>query len=398
MSNIIDSTIQSYVKNAELSGAALMVRKGGKVVYHNKWGWTDIADQTPITDASVFRMMSMTKPVTAVGILKLMEKGLLSLDDPITKFLPLFQNMQVSIDKRYEFRPGMNPLSLLPKMLFFRMGNVKTEPATRDITIRDLLSHSSGLAQGIVGLLAMRKDKSIKKSLAQQADVLSQYVLDFQPGTGTGYSPLAGFDMLTRILEVASGMDADAYFRKEIFDPLGMADSFFWPNDTQKQHIVKCYKRKKNRLVDVTGTKDDIYGILACEAGYIAGCGGLFSTLADYDRFAQMLANGGTLDGVTILKPETVELMHTEAPEKHMEPDPGQVWGLGVKIRQDPAKGNLPVTAGTYGWSGAFGTHFFISPKDDLSCVWMTNRTDLGGSGSYISAKIEELVFSEFGG
>ncbi|MBQ2786193.1 MAG: beta-lactamase family protein [Oscillospiraceae bacterium] len=398
MSNIIDSTIQSYVKNAELSGAALMVRKGGKVVYHNKWGWTDIADQTPITDASVFRMMSMTKPVTAVGILKLMEKGLLSLDDPITKFLPLFQNMQVSIDKRYEFRPGMNPLSLLPKMLFFRMGNVKTEPATRDITIRDLLSHSSGLAQGIVGLLAMRKDKSIKKSLAQQADVLSQYVLDFQPGTGTGYSPLAGFDMLTRILEVASGMDADAYFRKEIFDPLGMADSFFWPNDTQKQHIVKCYKRKKNRLVDVTGTKDDMYGILACEAGYIAGCGGLFSTLADYDRFAQMLANGGTLDGVTILKPETVELMHTEAPEKHMEPDPGQVWGLGVKIRQDPAKGNLPVTAGTYGWSGAFGTHFFISPKDDLSCVWMTNRTDLGGSGSYISAKIEELVFSEFGG
>ena len=161
MSNIIDSTIQSYVKNAELSGAALMVRKGGKVVYHNKWGWTDIADQTPITDASVFRMMSMTKPVTAVGILKLMEKGLLSLDDPITKFLPLFQNMQVSIDKRYEFRPGINPLSLLPKMLFFRMGNVKTEPATRDITIRDLLSHSSGLAQGIVGLLAMRKDKSI---------------------------------------------------------------------------------------------------------------------------------------------------------------------------------------------------------------------------------------------
>ena len=396
MSNIIDSTIQSYVKNAELSGAALMVRKGGKVVYHNKWGWTDIADQTPITDASVFRMMSMTKPVTAVGILKLMEKGLLSLDDPITKFLPLFQNMQVSIDKRYEFRPGMNPLSLLPKMLFFRMGNVKTEPATRDITIRDLLSHSSGLAQGIVGLLAMRKDKSIKKSLAQQADVLSQYVLDFQPGTGTGYSPLAGFDMLTRILEVASGMDADAYFRKEIFDPLGMADSFFWPNDTQKQHIVKCYKRKKNRLVDVTGTKDDMYGILACEAGYIAGCGGLFSTLADYDRFAQMLANGGTLDGVTILKPETVELMHTEAPEKHMEPDPGQVWGLGVKIRQDPAKGNLPVTAGTYGWSGAFGTHFFISPKDDLSCVWMTNRTDLGGSGSYISAKIEKLVFEEY--
>lgn len=398
MSNIIDSAIQTYVENAELSGAALMVRKGGKVVYQNKWGWADIAAQTPITEASVFRMMSMTKPVTAVGILKLIERGLLSLDDPVSKFLPQFRNMRVSCDKRYVFKPGMNMASLLPKLLFFRMDNVKTEPANRGITVRDLLSHSSGLEQGIVGFFAMSKDKIKVSTLSQQMDKFSTWVLGFQPGTDTGYSPRAGFDVLTRIIEVVSGMDADSYFRKEIFEPLGMTDSFFWPDDARKQRIVKCYKRKKNRLVDVTGTKDDMYGMLACAEGYIAGCGGLFSTLADYDRFVQMLSNSGRFNGVQLLKPETVELMHTEAPEKHMEPDPGQVWGLGVKIRQDPAKGNLPVTAGTYGWSGAFGTHFFISPKDDLSCVWMTNRTDLGGSGSYISAKIEELVFAEYGG
>ena len=199
-------------------------------------------------------------------------------------------------------------------------------------------------------------------------------------------------------IEVVSGMDAAEYFQREIFEPLGMTDSSFWPTEAQKARLVHAYKRKKGKLVDVTGTKEDMDGMLHRGPGYIAGCGGLFSTLTDYDRFVQMLANGGTYRGKVILKPETVERMHTEAPAMHLEPDPGQVWGLGVKIRQDPEKGKLPVTAGTYGWSGAFGTHFFISPADKLSCVWVTNRTDLGGSGSYISAKIEELVFARFAG
>ena len=396
--DVLDQTIREYVKQQEISGGALIVRKAEQIVYQNKWGFADIQAEIPIEYNSIYRMMSMTKPVTAVGVLKLMEKGLLDLDDPLSRFLPQFRDMRVCADKRYEFKPGMNLLSLLPKMLFFRMDKVKTVPADREITIRDLLSHSSGLAQGIVGLIAMQKDKSTRESLSQQADVLSRYVLDFQPGTGTGYSPLAGFDMLARVIEVVSGMDAASYFRTEIFDPLGMTDSTFCPTGEQKHRLVHAYKRQKGKLMDVTGTKDDMDGMLHRGPGYIAGCGGLFSTLPDYDRFVQMLANGGTLDGVAVLKPETVELMHTEAPDKHLEPDPGQVWGLGVKIRQNPEKGHLPVTAGTYGWSGAFGTHFFISPADALSCVWVTNRTDLGGSGSFVSAKIEELVFAQFRG
>ena len=121
------------------------------------------------------------------------------------------------------------------------------------------------------------------------------------------------------------------------------------------------------------------------------------STITDYDRFGHMLLNGGELDGVRILKPETVELMHTEAAETHLEPEPGFVWGLGMKIRQDPSKSDCKATAGTYGWSGAFGTHFFISPADNLECVFMTNRSDLNGSGSYISAKVEEMVFNIWG-
>ena len=396
MSKKIDSVIQSYVDNREISGGAMIIRKGGQIVYQNKWGWADLAAQTPIDDTSIFRMMSMTKPITAVGILKLMESGLLCLDDPISKFLPQYSNMRVSCDKRYVYKPSMNMALLLLKLPFFRMEKVKTEPAKREITILDLLSHCSGLEQGIVGFMAMAKDKQKVSDLSQQMNKFSHWALGFQPGTDTGYSPRAGFDVLTRIIEIVSGMDAASYFQTEIFDPLEMTDSFFWPDDAQRKRIVKAYKRKTDTLVDVTGTKDDMYGMLACEEAYIAGCGGLFSTLSDYDHFVQMLSNGGSYNSIQLLKPETIQLMHTEAPEKHMEPDPGQVWGLGVKIRQDPVKGKLPVTAGTYGWSGAFGTHFFISPVDNLSCVWMTNRTDLGGSGSYISAKIEELVFEEF--
>ena len=160
MSKKIDSVIQGYVDNREISGGAMIVRKDGQIVYKNKWGWADLSTQTPIGDNSIFRMMSMTKPVTAVGILKLMEKGLLCLDDPISKFLPQFSNMQVSCDKRYAYKPGMNMALLLLKLPFFRMEKVKTEPANREITIRDLLSHSSGLEQGIVGFMAMAKDKA----------------------------------------------------------------------------------------------------------------------------------------------------------------------------------------------------------------------------------------------
>lgn len=394
----IDDTIREYIRGQELSGGALMIRKGGEVVYQNKWGYADLKTQRPIEYDSLYRMMSMTKPVTAAGVLKLMDRGLLALDDPISKFLPQFRDMRVCADERYEFKPGMSRLSLVPKLLFFRMDRVKTVPAAREITIRDLLSHSSGLEQGVAGMIAMLRDKAPRESLAQQADKYSRYVLDFQPGTGTGYSPLAGFDMLTRIIEIVSGRDAAGYFQTELFEPLGMTDSTFWPAPEQEGRLVRAYKRKKGRLVDVTGTKEDMDGMLHRGRGYVAGCGGLFSTLLDYDRFVQMLANGGSLDGVTVLKPETVKLMATEAPAAHLEPDPGQVWGLGVKIRQDPAKGDLPVTAGTYGWSGAFGTRFFISPADGLTCVWVTNRTDLGGSGSYVSAKLEELVFQQFGG
>ena len=392
----INNTIQGYLNNQEIAGGALLVRRNGELVYENYWGWADIASRRPIEENAIYRMMSMTKPVTAAAVMQQVEQGKMGLDDPVSRWLPAFRSLRVVSDKRYEWHEGMNMLSLLPKLLFFRADRVKTVPAEREITIRDLLSHSSGLQQGIAGLLVNKKDTAEKKSLKTECEKYSRLFLDFQPGTGTSYSPLAGFDVLGRIVELASGEPLDAYMKAHIFDPLDMRDTAFRLTKEQESRLVHAYKRKKDRLTDVTGTKDDMDSLLHRGPGYVAASGGLFSTVQDYEHFARMLLDGGTWNGNQVLRPETVAQMSTEGALTHLETEPGYVWGLGVKIRQDPRKGGSPCTAGTYGWSGAFGTHFFVSPADKLEAVWCTNRTDLEGSGSYISKKIEELVFGCF--
>lgn len=392
----IGEVIQQYVDGGELSGGSLLVRRGETVLYKNLWGYANIKAKAHIAQDSIYRMMSMTKPVTAVAFMKLVEQGKICLDEPVCSVLPEFAHARVVSDKRYEYHEGMSKLSLLQKLLLFRMDRVRTVPAARDITARDLLTHSSGLQQGIAGLIEYMKDKALRESLERQCEKYARQPLDFQPGTGTGYSPVAAYDVLARMIEVVSGKDAESYYRDELFAPLGMNDSGFHLTAAQEQRLVHVYTRKNGRLHDSTGTNNDVDGILHRGERYIAGGGGLYSSMGDYDRFAHMLLNEGERNGVRILKPETVKLIHTEGANQHLEPEPGYVWGLGVKIRQDPARGHSPCTQGTYGWSGAFGTHFFISPADDLSCVWLTNRTDLNGSGSYISRRIEELVFETY--
>jgi CubicO group peptidase (beta-lactamase class C family) len=385
----IDETMQTYVSNQEMAGGALFVRQGENILYREKWGEVEFD--------SIYRMMSMTKCITAVAVMICVERGLIGLDEPLSTYIPEFKEMKVMDDERYVFEP--KKLKKLPLMLLtFRMDKVKNKPAQREITIRDLLSHSSGLQQGLVGLLAMIKEKEQYKSLRDYVLHYTKHCLDFEPGTGTGYSPLAGFDILGYVVSVVSGMSLDEFIQKEICAPLNMKNTTFFLSDEQKPHLVDVYKRKKNRLIKVTGTKNDMAGFMhQKEICFEHGCGGIYSTLDDYSNFGEMLLCKGNFRGVQILKPETVELMHTEAPKQHLEPEPGFVWGLGMKIRQDSKKANVPATEGTYGWSGAFGTHFFISPKDDLEVVFMMNRSDIGGSGSYISAKVEEMIFSIWG-
>lgn len=392
----IQRTIDAYIQNQELAGGALLVRRDEEVLYENTFGYSNIAARQAIAKDSLYRLMSMTKPITAVAVMQLAEQGKIELDAPLNRYLHGFTSMRVVDDKRYAYHEGMNALSLLPGLLTFRLKAPRTIPAERDITIRDLLCHASGLEQGIYGLISMKLDKSKRESLAALEQKYSTMPLDFQPGKGGGYSPLAGFDMLARVVEVVSGLPFNAYLQQNLFDPLGMQDTTFRLDDAQTARLVHVYKREKNRLQDVTDTTEDMDSLLKRGENYTAGCGGLFSTLHDYDRFAHMLLNGGEVDGVRVLQPETVRLMGQQGSPDYPDPDPGCTWGLGMKIRKDPQKAKSACTAGTFGWSGAFGTHFFVSPKDHLSAVWMMNRSDIDGAGSYISKKIEELVFGCF--
>ena len=392
----IQRTIDAYIQNQELAGGALLVRRDEEVLYENTFGYSNIAARQAIARDSLYRLMSMTKPITAVAVMQLAEQGKIELDAPLNRYLHGFTAMRVVDDKRYAYHEGMNALSLLPGLLTFRLKAPRTVPAERDITIRDLLCHASGLEQGIYGLISMKLDKSKRESLAALEQKYSTMPLDFQPGKGGGYSPLAGFDLLARVVEVVSGLPFDAYLQQNLFDPLGMQDTAFRLDDAQTARLVHVYKREKNRLRDVTDTAEDMDSLLKRGENYTAGCGGLFSTLHDYDRFAHMLLNGGAVDGVRVLQPETVRLMGQQGSPDYPDPDPGCAWGLGMKIRKDPQKAKSACTAGTFGWSGAFGTHFFVSPKDHLSAVWMMNRSDIDGAGSYISKKIEELVFGCF--
>ena len=392
----IQRTIDAYIQNQELAGGALLVRRDEEVLYENTFGYSNIAARQAIARDSLYRLMSMTKPLTAVAVMQLAEQGKIELDAPLNHYLHGFTAMRVVDDKRYAYHEGMNALSLLPGLLTFRLKAPRTVPAERDITIRDLLCHASGLEQGIYGLISMKLDKSKRESLAALEQKYSTMPLDFQPGKGGGYSPLAGFDLLARVVEVVSGLPFDAYLQQNLFDPLGMQDTTFRLDDAQTARLVHVYKREKNRLKDVTDTAEDMDSLLKRGEHYTAGCGGLFSTLHDYDRFAHMLLNGGEVDGVRVLQPETVRLMGQQGSPDYPDPDPGCAWGLGMKIRKDPQKAKSACTAGTFGWSGAFGTHFFVSPKDHLSAVWMMNRSDIDGAGSYISKKIEELVFGCF--
>ena len=392
----IQRTIDAYIQNQELAGGALLVRRDEEVLYENTFGYSNIAARQTIARDSLYRLMSMTKPITAVAVMQLTEQGKIELDAPLNRYLHGFTAMRVVDDKRYAYHEGMNALSLLPGLLTFRLKAPRTVPANRDITIRDLLCHASGLEQGIYGLISMKLDKSKRESLAALEQKYSTMPLDFQPGKGGGYSPLAGFDLLARVVEVVSGLPFDAYLQQNLFNPLGMQDTAFRLDDAQTARLVHVYKREKNRLQDVTDTAEDMDSLLKRGENYTAGCGGLFSTLHDYDRFAHMLLNGGAVDGVRVLQPETVRLMGQPGSPAYPDPDPGCAWGLGMKIRKDPQKAKSACTADTFGWSGAFGTHFFVSPKDHLSAVWMMNRSDINGAGSYISKKIEELVFGCF--
>jgi CubicO group peptidase (beta-lactamase class C family) len=299
----------------------------------------------------------------------LVEEGKLRLTDPASKFIPELQNLKVTVPN-VEGAIAAAPSGAVSAPLPGR-----TVEATRQITVRDLLTHTSGLMSGGASG-AQAADVAIGKgeSLAQVLPRLGKVPLDFQPGTRWAYSAQYGFDVLVRIVEVASGMPFDRFAKQRIFDPLGMKDTFFYPVEGNPR-IAVLYQsvdgqlRKQPEPAHINGA-------------YLSGGGGLFSTAEDYLQFALMLMDGGQHDGKRLLSARTVELMATVfAPDTLPGRQAGEGYGLSMRVVTDPAARNTFVSKGTFGWSGAFNTHFFIDPKEEIIGIFMTQSALLPSRG-----------------
>ena len=365
----IGELMQRQIAAKNFAGAVTLVARNGRIAHFETHGLMDADSKKPMQKDAIFRIMSMTKPVVGVSILMLVEEGKLRLTDPVTKFIPDLQGMSatvLNVDGRVAPAPSGTVAAPLPG---------RAVPVDRDVTIRDLLTHTSGLMSG--GVSSAQTNDVLPKageSLAQIMPRLKKVPLDFQPGTRWAYSPQFGFDVLVRVVEVASGMPFDQFAKQRIFDPLAMKDTFFYPADGNPR-IATLYEQANGTLRKVANPPF-MNGV------YFSGGGGLFSTAEDYLQFALMLMNRGQLDGKRLLGARTADLMASVfTPDTLPGRQAGEGFGLSVRVVSDPAARNTFTSKGTFGWSGAFNTHFFIDPVEHIVGIFMTQSAYLPSRG-----------------
>jgi CubicO group peptidase (beta-lactamase class C family) len=377
----IHDTMQRHIDAHNISGAVTLVARKGQVAWFHAQGVMDIQANKPMDKDAIFRVYSMSKPITGAAILMLIEEGKVRLNDPVSKFIPEYKGSKVAV---VEDRPANTAMSGTPKYY--------TIPATREITIQDLLTHVSGLASG--GPASARELQGLLDTLNTKtlADIMPKFAatsLDFQPGSRWTYSPLAAFDTLGRVVEVASGMTFDQFLKQRLFTPLGMKTTGFHPGDDRWPSVVTAYHR-----ADATLTKTQNPNFLQSKT-YFSGGGGLVSTAEDYAQFALMLSSGGQWNGKRLLSPKTVELMSSVfVPDTMPGRGPGRSWGLSVEVISDPVAAGHRVSKGSFGWDGAYGTHFWVDPQEKLIGVMMiqTDNPDRQVDRDFENAVMQAIV------
>ena len=344
----VGELMQQRIDAQWFPGAVTLVARNGRIVHLEAQGLMDIESRRPMQTDAVFRIMSMTKPVAAVAILMMVEEGKMRLTDPASRFVPEIGALPIAIDT----------------------STGQSARATRfDVTIGDLLTHTAGLMTR-AGTNQPNISIGPNETLADVLPRLGAATLDFEPGTQWAYSGQYGFDVLVRAVEVASGMPFDRFAEERIFGPLGMDDTFFFPPEGHPR-IASLYASVDGRLVPQQEL-DFVNG------AYFSGGGGLFSTAEDYLQFAAMLLNGGELNGKQLLGRKTVDLMRSPfIPDTLPGRTAGEAYGLGVRVVTDRAVRNTLLSNGSYGWSGAFNTHFFIDPEEDVIGIFMTQSAFL---------------------
>jgi CubicO group peptidase (beta-lactamase class C family) len=364
----IHDAVQRHIDAGSISGAVTLVARHGKIAHLEAHGLMDIESKRAMPKDGVFRLASMSKPITAVAVMMMVEEGKVRLSDPVSRFIPEFKSMKVAVAKPNARGGGAAPAS--PGGPGGRGGpppEVDLVSATREITIRDLLTHGSGLMSNGLGnaTAGAAATRGPDDTLATYIPKLGAVALDFQPGTLWRYSGLAGFDVLSRVVEIASGKPYDQFLRERLFDPLGMKDTGFALTPAIQPRLVTLYRRGQNGLERVPNQSG------LSSATYFSGAGGLVSTAEDYAQFATMLVNGGELNGRRYLSPRTIELMasnHTgEMAGGQMGMSPkGIGFGLGVQVVEDPVAADRRVSKGAWGWAGAYGTNVHIEPAADM--------------------------------
>ena len=362
----IGDRINDGVKNNELPGAVVLIVRNGKIVMFDSFGFRDKEAKVPMTNDTIFRIASMTKPIVTVAAMILMEEGKLTLQDPVSRFIPAFAETKVAMPKKKD--DGTVEYEL--------------EPQTRPMTVQDLMRHTSGLTYGAIGANQIKQSyidlKVADRNLtnAEMADKLAKLALLYQPGTTWEYS--MSTDVLGRVVEVASGMPLDKFIEERITKPLKMGDTAFEvPADKKARGAKPMKEGPKNELPAIPDVTEKFT--------HRSGGGGMVSTAADYARFLQMLASGGQLDGVRLISRKSIDLMTADAlpPDIKMGADMfrfealepsarmGQGFGLGFAVRTDVGRNPLPGSVGDYYWGGAYGTYFWHDPKERLYVVFM---------------------------
>ena len=352
---------KNEVATGKIAGAIVLIQQHGKPVYHESFGVQDVVSKTPITDKTIFRLSSLTKAITSVVAMQLIEDGKIKLDDPVSKYIPSFANMKVGEEKKAE--DGSKTLELVA--------------LTRPITVLDLMRHTSGITYGFYGDSLVRKAYAAANlyagefDLAEFAERIAKLPLHNQPGALWQYGHST--DILARIMEIVSGKSLLEIEKEKLLDPLGMTETGFYVTDPQKKPLIaKPMPNDSDFRVGFTGYAD-------VPMKWESGGGGMVSSMADLVRFAQMVLNGGKLDGKQYLKPETFEMMASDhvgpgsgvGRDFFYFPGDGFGFGLGFGVRTDPGNAKPP-PAGSLGelkWDGASGCYFVIDPKQDMFFV-----------------------------
>jgi CubicO group peptidase (beta-lactamase class C family) len=380
----IDKAIQSHIEKGVIPGATILIGRHGKIAYFKTYGMLDKEGGVPMNKDTIFRFYSMSKPITAVAIMKMWEEGKFVLHDPVSKFLPELKGLKVGVEKK-------DP----------QTGNSTLESVScnREIMIQDLLRHTSGMIyeRAMFGkslvqqMWADAKIWDANETLAEATAKLSKLPLGFQPGAVWNYSRSS--DLLGRVIEVMSGQSFDQYLEERIFKPLGMKDSGFWVKSENQNRVAQPPKDPR------TGKPQDMLDVTK-PPKLLSGGGGMVGTTTDYARFCQMLLNGGHLDGVRILGPKTVAYMTSDHLGSipvatnislYLIP-PGLRYGLGFGVRMTPGIVSVAGSVGDYFWGGLAGTAFLVDPKEDMFVVFMINDMIVGPSG-YHGFLIRDLVY-----